>query len=150
MFGVKINEFDNSDGTRETFNKMFPNTTLGDTCGKYVEIGDIVDFKYMSQGNPFIRELIFFDHNYNEIGRMNHDFGEQNFYNNEDFVASEKVKFKYYARDLDGKVIAKAYSQEELANMLGCNESVIKRRMIKKVTADSPTENLFNVTRVEL
>jgi hypothetical protein len=150
MFGVKINEFDNSDGTIETFNKTFPQTPMGLARGEYVEIGDIAEFKYMSQGSPFIRELIFFDHNYREIERINHDFGEQNFYNSEDFTASEKVKFKYYARDLNGKVIAKAYSQEELANILGCNESVIKRRMVKKITADSPTENLFNVTRVEL
>jgi hypothetical protein len=150
MFGVKINEFDNSDGTIETFNKTFPQTPMGLARGEYVEIGDIAEFKYMSQGSPFIRELIFFDHNYNEIDRMNHDFGQNNFYNNDDFTANEKVKYKYYAKDFDGKVLAKAYSGKELADLLGCNESVIKRRLVKKITADSPTDHMFNVTRVEL
>ena len=150
MFGVKINEFDNSDGTIETFNKTFPHTPMGLARGIYVEIGDIVEFKYMSQGSPFIREVIFFDENFKELERINHDFGEQNFYDNEDFTANEKIKYKYYARDLDGKLLAKAYSGKELADLLGCNESVIKRRLVNRVTVNSPTEHLFNVTRVEL
>jgi hypothetical protein len=115
-------------------------------CFPILRLGILVENMWKS----FIRELIFFDHNYNEIGRMNHDFGENNFMNNEDFLANEKVRFKYYARDLDGKVICKAYSTEELAELLGCHTSVIKRRLISKVNADSPTKHLFNVTRVEL
>lgn len=150
MFGIKINEFDNSDGTIKTFNKIFPHTPMGLARGEYVEIGGIAEFKYMSQGSPFIRELTFFSEDYKPLETINHDFGESNFLNNEDFLANEKIRFKYYARDLDGKMLAKAYSTEELAEQLGCHTSVIKRRLVSNVTVDSPTKHLFNVTRVEL
>jgi hypothetical protein len=150
MFGVKINEFDNSDGRIETFNRTFPKTTLGDSYGFYVEIGDIVESKHMSQASPFIRELIFFDKKYKEIGRLNHDFGQKNFYDSEDFTANDKIKYKYYARDLDGNLLAKAYSFDELASKLNCNVNLVKRRLIKKIEKGYITKFLFNVTRIEL
>lgn len=150
MFGVKINEFDNSDGTIESFNKIFPATTLGVSLGKYVEIGEIVETKRKFESSPFVRYLNFYNADFEPLGSEPHDFGERNFFNNEDFLEADTVKFKYFAKDLDGNIIAKAYNCEELARKLGCHVSVIKRRLARAVTADSNTDNLFNVTRKEL
>ena len=150
MFGVKINEFDNSDGTIETFNKIFPRTPLENSCAKYVEIGDIVKFAYISQGSPFLRKLIFFDHNYKEINRVDYDFGESNFYDNQDYLVDTNIRFKYFAKDLDGNVIAKAYNYEDLAKQLNCNVGTVKRRLDNGIKDVSLTKYLFTVTRKEL
>jgi hypothetical protein len=141
MLGVKINEFDNSDGTIKSFNRIFPRTPLegeGD-----VEILDIVDRGTFSN-NLYMRNI--------EVNGENveHDFGENNFYNNADFIGNDSVKFKYFAKDFDGNLLAKGYGQSELAEKLGCNISVIKRRLIKTVDAGSPTDHKFNITRIEL
>jgi len=150
MFGVKINELDNSDGTIQSFNKIFPRTPLENSCAKYVEIGDIVKFDYISQGSPFIRELIFFDHNYKEINRVDHDFGESNFHNNEDYLVDNNIRFKYFVKDLNGNVIAKAYNWDDLAEKLNCDVGILKRRFNRKIKNIEQSEYQFIVTRKEL
>jgi hypothetical protein len=150
MFGVKINEFDNSDGRIETFNRTFPKTTLGDSYGFYVEIGDIVESKHMSQASPFIRELIFFDKKYKEIGRLNHDFGQNNFYENEDYLIDNNIRFKYFVKDLNGNVIAKAYNWNDLAKKLNCDVGILKRRFKNKIKDIKQSKYHFFVTRKEL
>ena len=141
MLGVKINEFDNSDGTIKSFNRIFPKTPLegeGD-----VEILDIVDRGHFSN-NLYMRNI--------EVNgeKIEHDFGEGNFYNNVDFIGNDSVQFKYFAKNFNGEVLAVAYKCSELASKMDCNISVIKRRLIKTVDAESPTEHKFNVTRIEL
>lgn len=150
MFGVKINEFDNSDGTIETFNKVFPRTPLENSCAKYVEIGDIVSFDYISQGSPFIRELIFFDENYKEINRVDHNFGESNFHDNQDYLVESNIRFKYFAKDLNGNVIAKAYNWDDLAEELNCTLGMVKRRFNREIKDVEQSEHPFIVTRIEL
>ena len=49
--GQKINEFDISDGSVESFNRIFPNTPLNDRVG-FVEIGDIT-----SKNGELVRNL---------------------------------------------------------------------------------------------
>ena len=150
MFGVKINEFDNSNGTIQSFNKIFPRTPLENSCAKYVEIGDIVKFTYISQGSPFLRELIFFDHNYKEINRVDHDFGESNFHDNEDYLVDNNIRFKYFVKDLNGNVIAKAYNWDDLAKKINCDVGILKRRFNRKIKNIEQSEYQFIVTRKEL
>lgn len=150
MFGTRISKFDNSEGTREEFNKIFPNTTLGETCGKYVEIGGIVENENIFQSSSFIRYLKFYDKDFKYIGGMEHDFGENNFVNNEDFKQADKVRFKYFAKDLNGNTIARGYSCGELAKKIGCGINVIKTRLFKVIDENSNTKNKFNVVRREI
>lgn len=150
MFGVKINELDNSDGTIQSFNKIFPRTPLENSCAKYVEIGDIVKFAHISQGSPFLRELIFFDHNYKEISRVDHDFGESNFHDNEDYLVDNNIRFKYFVKDLNGNVIAKAYNWDDLAKKINCDVGILKRRFNRKIKNIEQSEYQFIVTRKEL
>ena len=141
MLGLKINEFDNSDGTIKSFNKIFPMTQLrGDGD---VEILNIVDRGQFSN-NLYMRNI--------EVNGKNieHDFGENNFYDNKDFALADNIRFKYYAKDLEGKTIAVGYNQGEIAEQLNCGIGVIKRKMFKDIDKSSKTQYLFNVTRVEL
>lgn len=142
MLGQKINEFDNSDGSIETFNKIFPHTKLSGNGS--VEILDIVETKDIFVSNPFIRNI---DVNGTII---QHDFGSDNFINNVDFQEADNVRFKYYARDLDGNVLAVAYNCDDLAKKMNCNVAVIKRRLVSQVDASTKSENKFNVSRREL
>lgn len=150
MFGLKINEFDNSDGTVDSFNKAFPKTGIVEREDYYVEIGSIVERENMFESSPYVRYLRIYDGDYNLKTKVEHDFGESNFYYNEDFIASDKIQFKYCAKDLNGVVLAKGYSCEEVARKLGCHISVIKRRLGKRVDENSNTKNLFNITRKEI
>lgn len=149
MFGSKINEFENSDGKRETFNKIFPNTTLGRTCGAYVEIKNIVEHRDMFQTNPYVRFLHFYDHNHNFIGQMEHDFKESNF-RPEMYMGEDNVRFKYTAYDLNGKAIATAFKIDKLANELGVSINVVKSRLKTNINTKTKTNCLFNVRRIEL
>lgn len=144
MFGLKINEFDNSDGKLKTFNTIFPMTPLDGSEDMDVEILNIHEPDNKFGSNPFIRNVLVG----NEI--MVVDFGEQNFVNNVDFMESEKVRFKYYARDLQGNVIAIGYNCKDLAKKLGCSDQIIKKRLVEKVNPLSNTSFMFNVTRKEL
>jgi hypothetical protein len=142
MLGQKINEFDNSDGTIETFNKIFPHTKL--TGDGYVEILGISESENVFTSSPFIRDL---DINGTII---KHDFGSQNFLNFTDFQEADNVRFKYYARDLAGNLLAVAYNCDDLAKKLGVDVGVIKRRLVTEVNENSRSQNKFNVTRREL
>jgi hypothetical protein len=144
MFGVKINEFDNSDGKLSTFNAIFPKTPLEGDGNVDVEILNIHEPDNKFGQSPFIRNVLIG----NRIVTMN--FGEENFVNNVDFLETDRVRFKYYARDLEGKVIASSYNCAELAKKLGCSEQVIKKRLVQKVSKHAKTNFLFNVTRKEL
>lgn len=144
MFGTKINEFDNSDGKLSTFNNIFPRTPLEGSEDMDVEILNIHEPDNKFGQNPFIRNVLVG----NEIIIM--DFGQENFINNVDFLEAEKVRFKYYARDLQGNVIATGYNCVDLAQKLGCSEQVIKKRLVKKVDSTAKTSFLFNVSRKEL
>jgi len=142
MFGLKINEFDNSNGSVEVFNKIFPKTLLEGEG--YVEILNIVDSKGLTNSSVYVRMISV------DGEMMKFDFGEGNFHNNEDFAIADNVRFKYKAKDLDGKVVAQAYNCDNLAKELGCHVSVIKRRLISNVNMYSNTDHLFNITREEI
>lgn len=150
MFGQKINEFDNSDGTIDSFNKIFPQTTLDSSCGKYVEIGDIVEHKNMFNTSPFVRVLKFYDVDWNLICESAHDFGQNNFLNIENYCIDGFIRFKYFAKDLDGKIIEKAYNFEELAEKLNCSVNYVKRRFSNPIEKGEKTQHQFNITRIEL
>jgi len=147
MLGVKINEFDNSDGKRETFNKIFPDTTLLNNNVHYVEIGGIVDKINDFNMSPYVRELLVFNEDFKQIGRFDHDFGRNNFINSDLIQMGEGFQYRYVAKDLDDKLLATAFTCKDLAEKLNCNVMVIKRRLMKKCTINSPTVHLFNVTR---
>ena len=141
MLGIKINEFDNSDGTIKSFNKIFPMTQLkgeGD-----VEILDIVDSGNFSN-NLYMRNV-----EVNGKSRK-HDFGESNFYDSSGFNMEENVRFKYSARNLEGTLLATAYNQADLAKKLECHINIIKRRLIDTVNSSSGSKYLFNVSRVDV
>jgi hypothetical protein len=151
MFGVKINEFDNSDGKIATFNKIFPNTPLdlGDNV-KYVEIGDINYTKNIWGTNVYERLIHTYNRNYEPVDTFVLDFGEENFYNNEDFLKAENVRFKWFAKDFDGNILAKAYSSRELAEKMGCHINVIKRRINDPIDDTFGSKYKFNVIRKEI
>jgi hypothetical protein len=142
MFGVKINQFDNSDGTIESFNGIFPNTPI---CGEggFVEILDIVD-KGKFNNDVYVRYVSI----NGEIEEF--DFGKANFLNNEDFLLCDRIRFKYFAKDLKGKIIGVAFNMDDLAKQLKCDVGVIKNRLVKNVDEKSYTPFKFNVTKIEL
>ena len=142
MIGTKINEFEKSNTSVEAFNKLFPKTPLRGMGN--VDIGGIVENKLFGKNSVFVRTIAV-----NGVNRS-HDFGEGNFHNLEMFESEEAIRFKYIARDLEGNFLNSAFSMESLAKKLECQVNVIKRRLIKEVTYQSRTENLFNVTRREL
>jgi len=142
MLGKKINEFDLTDGSIEVFNQIFPNTVIEENG--YVEILGISDSYNIESSNAFIRDL---DIN-GKIIKFN--FGISNFLNNEDFIEADNVRFKYFAKDLDGNIIEKAYNCKSLAEKIGCSVSVIKSRLVKKIDKKTRTKNRFNVKRVEI
>lgn len=141
MFGTKVNEFDNSDGTIKSFNEIFPNTPLegeGD-----VEILDIVD------SNIFTSTVFNRDIEINGVV-VQHDFGFNNFIDNQDFLEADNVRFKYLAKDLDEKVIARGFTFDELAEQLNVKVNIVKRRI--NVTVDNTMNpyHKFNVSRREM
>lgn len=150
MFGQKINEFDNSDGTIKSFNKIFIRTTLGKSLGAYVEIGDIVENKRSFGSSPFVRYLRFYDRNWNFLRETEFDFGQNNFISNQDFVQEGSIRFKYIARDLDGNLLAVGYNLRQLSDKLNCSENFVKDRVKQKVDKNTNTKHKFNITRVEL
>lgn len=142
MFGIKINEFDNTDGTIESFNKVFPNTPINGAGGQ-VEILEIVD-KGRLNNDMYTR---YVDIN-GEVIEFN--FGAANFLDNEDFLLCDRIRFKYYAKDLDGKTVGVAFNMNDLAKQLNCDVGVIKNRLVNTVNEKSHTPFKFNVTKVEL
>lgn len=138
MFGVKINEFDNTLGTIEDFNKIFPNTKLS---GKGdVEILDIAD----DQNDVYVRNI--------EVNGkiITHDFGSSNFLYNEDFLINDKIRFKYFAKDVGGNIIAKAYNFKALAEQLDVSTSFTKARFANPIDLEGVESRAFNITRKEL
>jgi hypothetical protein len=151
MFGERINEFDNSDGTIESFNRIFPRTTLGNSLGKYVEIKDTVSTENAFGENLFIKYLRFYDKDFNFILEAKHDFGRYNFIDSKEYVNDCMVKFKYIAKDLDNKVIAVAYGWKELAKKLGVGLNTVKARFQTPITKHNvDVKRRFNVKRIEL
>ena len=141
MFGLKINEFDNSDGTIESFNNIFPNTPLegeGD-----VEILDIVDLNIYSS-TLYLREI--------EVNGVvtDHDFGYNNFGDESFFDETEPVRFRYFAKDLSGAIIATGFSFRELADKLDVKVGILKRRIKETIDKDSRAKHEFNIIRREL
>lgn len=138
MFGVKINEFDNSLGTVKDFNKIFPNTPLSGEGD--VEILDIVE----GRNDVYIRNI-------SVNGQVfAHDFGSSNFLYNEDFLISEKIRFKYFAKDVNGVIIAKAYNFKQLAEKLNVSTSFTKSRFVNPINLEGVEQRAFNITRKEL
>ena len=138
MFGLKITEFDKSSGTVESFNKIFPNTPL-EGAGE-VEIFGITK---LNNGNLYMRDVSV----NGDIFPI--DFGEYNFVN-PNYFAEDKTRFKYTAKDLNGKIIATAFNIKDLSEKLGCGESIVKTRLVKLVDHNSETKHLFNVRRTEV
>lgn len=139
MFGTKINEFDNSLGTIEDFNRIFPNTPLQGNGN--VEILDIVEIR---QSDVYVRNL---DVNGTIIA---HDFGSNNFLFSEDFAMSDKIRFKYHAKDFNGRLIAVAYNFKQLANKLNVTVNFVKKRFANPVEPSEEVKTPFNITRKEL
>ncbi len=140
MFGEKIIEFDNSEGTIEDFNRIFPSTPLegeGD-----VEIHGIVDseiytstvFRKEVEVNGVVTEL---------------DFGYANFINKQSFVDGS-IRFKYFARDEDGNVLATAKNFKELGKKMNCSENIVKSRFKSGFNPTTQKNHQFNVTRIDL
>lgn len=138
MFGVKIREFDDSDGSVESFNKIFPNTPL-EGVGKV----EILGITQVNNGNVYMRDVSFND----KIFII--DFGEQNFVNPNYFI-EDKVRFRYTAKDFNDKILATALNIKDLAEKLGCGESIVKSRLVKSVDPAFDTRHKFNVTRTEV
>lgn len=138
MFGSKILEFDNTDGSVESFNKVFPNTPLNGSG--QVEILEITEF---NNGNLYIRDI-----NLNGV-IFAFDFGQNNFINS-NYFAEDKTRFKYVARDLRGNIIATAFNIKELAAKMGCGESTIKNKLVKPAICAYEVKHPFNVTRSEM
>jgi hypothetical protein len=152
MFGVKINEFDNSDGTIESFNEIFPKTPLERKSDHavYADIGKIFMGKDILSQNSYIRFIKFYDKDWNLLHDIIHDFGCNNFFENDDFVIEGNVRYKYIAKDYDGNFLAKAYNKPDLAKKLGTTISVIDRRLEKKFDKTSLSVNKFNITRKKI
>jgi hypothetical protein len=141
MLGKKINEFENTDGTVKSFNKIFPRTPL-DLQG-CVEILEISDTKSIFTQNLFVRDI-------NVNGEIfSHDFGRDNF-SEDSFSMEEKIRFKYYAKDLNGNLLATAYNIKDLAEKLNCGIAIVKNRLIHPINENFSSKHLFNVTRKEL
>lgn len=138
MFGLKIRQFDNSDGSVNSFNTLFPNTPIkGDG---YVEILGITD---INKGNLYVRDISL----NGKIFEM--DFGEKNFMN-PSYFTEDKIRFRYTARNLKGKILGTANNIKDLSQKLGCSESIIKNRLVEPIMSESETKYAFNVTRIEL
>ena len=138
MLGLKIRQFDNSDGTVESFNNLFPNTPIKGSG--YVEILGIPD---INKGNLYVRDISL----NGKIFEM--DFGEQNFMN-PSYFTEDKIRFRYIARNLKGEILGIANNIKDLSQKLGCSESIVKNRLVKPVLNESDTKYAFNVTRTEL
>lgn len=137
MFGIKINEFDDSDGSIDSFNSIFPNTPL-DQKG-YVEILNISE----GYNDVYVRDISI-------NGKIvAYDFGKNNF-SNPEFSMEERVRFKYFAKDLSGNILASAFNIKDLANKMKCGECLIKNRLSKPILSGDVDKNLFNVERIEL
>lgn len=137
MFGVKINEFDNSDGNVDCFNKIFPNTPLKGSG--QVEILGISE----GYGSVYVRDVLIDG----EI--IAHDFGKNNF-NNPEMSMEERIRFKYFAISFDNRIIASAFNMKDLAEKMNCGECLIKSRLQTPVTELDDCKHLFNVRRVDL
>lgn len=138
MFGLKLIEFDNSDGTIKSFNKIFPNTPL--TGDGHVEILEITEF---NKGNLYIRDI-------SVDGKVfAFDFGQKNFVNPAYFM-EEKVRFKYVVENLEEKVIAVAYNIKDLSKKIGYSESVIKNILSNSMPNELRVRYNFNIKRTDL
>ena len=138
MFGLKIVEFDNSDGTVEAFNRIFPNTPLKERG----EV-EILGIPTSNKGNLYTRDISL-------NGKIfEFDFGQKNFIN-QSYFTEDRIRFKYVARNLKGQVLGVANNIKDLSDKLGCSESIIKNRLVKPVFHESETKYAFNVTRTEL
>jgi hypothetical protein len=141
MLGKKINEFNESEGGVEIFNSMFPKTPLN--MDGYVEILEITD-----TGNPYTQNL--FVRNISINGEIVvHDFGRDNF-SDSNLPMEEKIRFKYFAHGLNGEILATAFNIKDLASRLNCGVAVVKNRLVNPINSSSLSDNLFNVTRIEL
>lgn len=138
MFGIKIIEFDHSDGTVESFNRIFPNTPLKGSGN--VEILEITRF---NKGNLYVRDIKF----NGQIFAF--DFGQNNFVNS-NYFAEDKTRFKYTAKDFGGNILATAYNIKELAAKMRCGESVIKNKLKKPTIYVDRAKYCFNITRSEM
>lgn len=141
MLGKKINEFEATLGTLEDFNKIFPKTPI--EHGENIEIMGIKDAESIFTQNLFVRNI-------NVDGKIiSHDFGRDNFAD-EVMGMGEKVRFKYFAFDLSGNLLAIAYNTKDLAVKLNCGVAVVKNRLNNTVDQNAQSSYLFNVKRVEL
>lgn len=137
MFGQKINEFDKSDGSVESFNRIFPNTPIN--VAGYVEILGITEDK----NDTYTRDI---DLNGKIIS---FDFGKNNFLN-PIYALEDVARFKYTAISLDNKILATAFNMKDLAAKLGCGEAVIKNRLFNPIDFNNSSRYLFNVVRGEV
>lgn len=140
MLGQKINEFDNSQGLVRDFDRIFfKNKLSGFRENEEVEILGI-DIESGSCLNRHVR-----------IGNRELTVSFDNYFNdeNEDYQ-QEKTRFKYFVKDLDGTVLARGYSFDELAQTLNISVAVLKKRFQEPIDGTSYTKHRFNVTRREI
>lgn len=153
MLGIKIKEFDNSDGKIDTFNIIFKNTPISVSDKvEYVEIGGIVKKNKNCISSPFVRNLILLDKNYKTIGQTEHDFGKTSYYGNFVFASENNIRFKYIARDLEGELLAVAYNMDELADKMNCKVNFIKKIVNRKIKKHKSKikKQMFNVRRTKI
>lgn len=130
--GQKINEFDNSTGTVEEFNKFFPYSPVKRRTG-FLEIGDIVGvgreatrlitaYESDMEGNEIVTTFehdltpVIDTENYREAGATGGKSKPQ------------QPRYLYTACDLEGNELASAYKLGLLADKLGVGESYTRKR----------------------
>lgn len=140
MLGQKINEFDNSKGLVSDFDRIFfKNKLNGFRENEQVEILGI-DNETESCLNRIVKvadsELTVSFDNY--------------FYDNHEDYKQEKTRFKYMAKSLDGTILARGYTFEQLSEKLGVNVLTIKNRFKNPIGEFSNSKHKFNILRREI
>ena len=150
MLGIRINEFDNSDGTIEAFNKLFPCTPLDENpCASIVGGNDCVEILGITDNGIFPTDVYIRDIKRGSV-ITSHDFGYNNFEDNVDFAQGNNIRFKYFVRDLDGEIIATAYNFKELSEKMGCSENMLKKRIKETIDKTTTEKHKWNVKRIKI
>lgn len=140
MLGQKINEFDNTNGLVNDFDKIFfKNKLSGFRHDEEVEILSIDIDK-----ESCLSRLVKVGNNIITV-----DFDNYHYDNNEDFK-QEKTRFKYMAKSLDGTILARGYTFEQLSEKLGVNVLTIKNRFKNPIGEFSNSKHKFNILRREI
>lgn len=152
MIGEKINQFDKSDGTVKSFNKIFPETPLKAHTG-ILEIGSIVGvgqetkrhiklFTDDMEGNEVVKDFEL------DLSLVKEEDTEET--GAKKLAVKDRFtrKFKYTAIDLKGNVLETADTINDLADKMKVPRSVVADRVHTKLRYKS--KHSFNVERVRI